>query len=140
MNQDVFVLVTMLEEDCKKTEPGLISHLGRETGKLCLETTVLCARLCCAKSLQSCPTLCYPRLAHQAPLSMIFSRQIYWSGLPCPPPGYLPNPGIKPACLMSPALAGRFFTTSSAWEALHIGLRCRKNGRRPCGREIHLTV
>ena len=61
MNQDVFVLVTMLEEDCKKTEPGLISHLGRETGELCLETTVLCARLYCAKSLQSRPTLCYPR-------------------------------------------------------------------------------
>ena len=61
MNQGVFVLVTMLEEECKKAEPGLISHLGRETGKLCLETTVLCARLCCAKSLQSCPTLCYLR-------------------------------------------------------------------------------
>ena len=42
------------------------------------------------------------------PLSMGFSRQEYWSGLPCPPPGDLPNPGIKPK---SPALAGRFFTT-----------------------------
>ena len=40
-------------------------------------------------------------LAHQAPLSMKFSRQQYWSGLPCPPPGNLPNPGIKPR---SPAL------------------------------------
>ena len=44
----------------------------------------------------------------QALLSMGFSRQEYWSGLPFPPPGDLPNPGIKP---MSPALAGRFFTT-----------------------------
>ena len=70
MNQDLFVLVTMLEEDCKKTEPVLISHLGRETGKLCLETTVLCARLCCAKSLQSCPTLCYPR-DHSPPGSSV---------------------------------------------------------------------
>ena len=49
--------------------------------------------------------------AHQAPLSMEFSRQEYWSGLPCPPPGDLPNPGIKPASLASSALAGRSFTT-----------------------------
>ena len=46
-------------------------------------------------------------VAHQAPLSMKFSRQEDWSGLPIPSPGHLPNPGIKPA---SPALAGRFFT------------------------------
>ena len=51
---------------------------------------------------------------HQAPLSMRFPRQEYWSGLPCPPPGDLPDPGIKPASLTSPALAGGFFTTS-AW-------------------------
>ena len=56
--------------------------------------------------------------AHQAPLSMGFSRQEYWSGLPCPPPGDLPNPGIEPVSLMSPALAGRFFTTSTTWDAL----------------------
>ena len=42
-------------------------------------------------------------VAHQAPLSMEFSRQEYWSGLPCPPPGDLSDPGIKPASLMSPA-------------------------------------
>ena len=45
----------------------------------------------------------------QAPLS----KQKYWSGLPCPPPGNLPHPGIKCAFLMSPALTGGFFTTSS---------------------------
>ena len=45
-------------------------------------------------------------VAHQAPLSMGFSRQEYWSGLPCSPPGDLPDPGIEPASLMSPALAG----------------------------------
>ena len=45
-------------------------------------------------------------------------RQEYWSGFPCPPPGDLPDPGIEPVSLMSPALAGRFFTTSAAWEAL----------------------
>ena len=75
----------------------------------------------CAKSIQLCPTLCDPRTAAcQAPLSMEFSRQGYWSGLPCCPPGDLPNPGIKPACLMSPALAGRFFTTLATWEALFL--------------------
>ena len=56
-------------------------------------------------------------VAHQAPLSMGFSRQEYWSGLSYPPPGDLPNPGIKPASLMSPALAGGFFTTRATWEA-----------------------
>ena len=44
-------------------------------------------------------------------------KQEYWSELPFPPPGYLPNPGIKSTSLQSPALAGGFFTTSAAWEA-----------------------
>ena len=56
-------------------------------------------------------------VARQAPLSMGFGGQEYWSGLPFPPPGDLLNPGIKPASLMSPALAGGFFTTSATWEA-----------------------
>ena len=43
---------------------------------------------------------------------MRFSRQEYWSGLPCPPPGDLSNPEIEPLSLMSPVLAGEFFTTS----------------------------
>ena len=65
------------------------------------------------KSPQSCLTLCdLWTVARQAPLSMGFSRQEYWSGLPCPPPGDLPDPGIEPASLKSPALAGVFFTTS----------------------------
>ena len=56
-------------------------------------------------------------VAPQAPLSRGFSRQEYRSGVPFPPPGDLPYPGIEPASLMSPALAGRFFTTSITWEA-----------------------
>ena len=56
-------------------------------------------------------------IATQAPLSLGFSRQEYWSGLPCPLPGDLPNSGIKPASLMSPVLASEFFTTSATWEA-----------------------
>ena len=54
----------------------------------------------------------------QAPLSMGFSKQEYWNGLPCPPPGDLPDPGIKPTSLMSPALVGEFFTSSATLEAL----------------------
>ena len=72
----------------------------------------------CAKSLQWCPILCDPiDCSHQAPLSKGFSRQEYWSGLPCPPPGNLPNPGIKHASLISPAKSDGFFTTSTTWEA-----------------------
>ena len=55
-------------------------------------------------------------LAHQAPLFMGFSRQEYWSGLPCPPPGDLSEPGIEPTSLMSPVEAGWFFTTNTTWE------------------------
>ena len=50
-------------------------------------------------------------IAHQAPLSMEFSRQEYWSGLPFPSPGDLQDPGAEPISLASPALAGGFFTT-----------------------------
>ena len=50
-------------------------------------------------------------VALQAPLSMEFSRQEYWSGLPFPPAGDLPDPGVEPRSLVSPALAGGFFTT-----------------------------
>ena len=57
-------------------------------------------------------------VASQAPLSMGFSRQEYWSGLPCSPPGDLPHPGIEPTSLIPPASAGMFFTTSAVWEAL----------------------
>ena len=56
-------------------------------------------------------------VAHQAPLPMGFSRQEYWRGLPFPTPGYLPDPVIEPVSLMSPALAGRFFTVSTTREA-----------------------
>ena len=57
--------------------------------------------------------------ARQALLSMGFCRQEYWGGLPCPPPGDPPNPGIKPTPLVSPALAGGFF--DATWEALSHG-------------------
>ena len=55
-------------------------------------------------------------VANRSPLPMGFSQQEYWSGLPGEDPGNLPDPGVEPASLMSPALAGRFFTTSATWE------------------------
>ena len=56
-----------------------------------------------------------------AQLSMEFSRQEHWCGVSFPSPGDLPNPGIELASLMSPVLAGRFFTTGATWEALGAG-------------------
>ena len=58
--------------------------------------------------------------ARQAPWSMGFLWQEYWSGLPCPPPRDLPDPRIEARSLTFPALAGEFFTTSSIWETLPV--------------------
>ena len=75
----------------------------------------VCVHMCVCVSTQSlsrvrfCATLW--TVAHQAPLSVGFSRQEYWCGLPFPTPADLPNSGIKPTSLASPALAGIFFTT-----------------------------
>ena len=71
--------------------------------------------------------------ALQAPLSMGFSRQEYWSGLPCPPPGDLLRPGIEP---VSPALTGRFFTTITTWEAQILVYGCRNQGK---GNKLNVT-
>ena len=56
-------------------------------------------------------------VARQAPLSMTFPRQEYWSGLPFPSPGDLPDPGMELVSLVSPTLAGGFFTIELHWEA-----------------------
>ena len=76
---------------------------------------MLCA--CWVPSAMSDSLQLYWTVAGQAPLSVGFSRQENEYGLPCLPPGDLLNPGIKPKPFMSPALAGRFFTTSIFWEA-----------------------
>ena len=65
--------------------------------------------------------------ACQAPLFMGFSRQEYWSGSPCPPPGHLTDPETEPGSLRFPALAGRFFASSVSWEARRKPL-CPKKG------------
>ena len=66
---------------------------------------------------QSCLILCGPVDCSPPDSSAywIFQARIYWSGMPFPPPGDLPNPGIEPVSLASPSLAGRFFTTSATW-------------------------
>ena len=58
-------------------------------------------------------------VAHQAPLSIGFSRQEYWSGLPCPPPGDLPNPEMEPESPKSLALTDGFFTTVPPQQPRH---------------------
>ena len=68
-------------------------------------------------------------VAHQAPLFMGFSRQEYWNKLPFPTPGDLPDPGIEPAPLESPALAGGFFTTAPPEKPLHSWSLDYKGGR-----------
>ena len=68
-----------------------------------------CTYVCVRSVMSDCDPMDYSLL--DSILSMGFSRQEYWNGLPFPPSGDLPNPGIKPVSLESPALAGRFFTT-----------------------------
>ena len=78
----------------------------------------------------SCLSAILWTLARQTLLSMEFSRQEYWSGLPFPP-GDLPDPGIEPMSLVSPALAGGFFTTEPPGKCLKDGSkgRCQDRGR-----------
>ena len=69
----------------------------------------------CFSCVQFCATLW--TVAGQAPLSMGFFRQEYWSVFPCPSPGDLLHSGIQPTSLMSPKLSGRYFTSGTTWEA-----------------------
>ena len=77
-------------------------HLKNPPGLALFSTESKFLMLYGTQVLQLCPTLCNPwTVAHQTPPSMGFSRQEYWSGLPCPPPVDLPDPGVDPG---SPAL------------------------------------
>ena len=60
-------------------------------------------------------------VAHQAPLSMGSSREEYWSGLPCPPPGHLPDSGIKLSSTVSPALKADSLPTEPPGKPIYIG-------------------
>ena len=91
-----------------------LSHRGRLYDIIMMDTCHYACMLSCFSGVRFfAPTW---TVALQAPLSMGFSRQKYWSGLLCSPPRDLPNSGIKPMSLMSSALAGGFFTTSTTWE------------------------
>ena len=73
--------------------------------------------VCVCRVARWCLPLCTPwTVACQAPLSMAFSRQGYWSGLPSPSPRDPPHPGFEPTSLTSPASASGFFTTRASWE------------------------
>ena len=73
------------------------------------------------KLLQLCLTLWEP-MDSSPPGSSVHGilQEEYWSGFPCPPPGDLPDPGVKPASLMFSVLAGGFFTTSTNWEGIKV--------------------
>ena len=72
-------------------------------------------------------------VAHQAPLSLGFFRQEYWSGLPCPPPGDLPNLETEPTFLMSRTLADVLCTASATWEAQSVSCSVLSDSFRPHG-------
>ena len=77
----------------------------------------LCMRACSLSHFSHTQLFVTPQtVVHQAPLSVEFSRQEYWSGLSCPRPGELPNPRIEPTSLMSPALASKFLNTGATWK------------------------
>ena len=86
----------------------------------------VCVCVCSVASTSLQPNGLY--VAHQAPLSMEFSRQEYWSGLPFPTPGNLPISGIKHTSPVSPALAGRFFTTEPPEKPFQHTERCKRSG------------
>ena len=89
----------------------IISHIYSTVLSIEVKVKVLVTQLC--------PTLCDSMEPTRLFYPWGFSRQEYWSGLPCPPPGDHPDPDIEPKSLTSPALAGRFYTTSTIWEALN---------------------
>ena len=74
--------------------------------------------VCVLSRFQLCPPLCNA-MDYSPPCSSVHGilQAGILSGLPCPPPGDRPHPGIELTCLISPALAGRFFTISATWEA-----------------------
>ena len=95
---------------CWEGGTGPAEEEERATGsnRTCRTSSAVCVHT----QSESCPTLCDPRDCRPpGPSAMGFIRQEYWKGLPCPPPGDLPDPGIDPEFPASPALAGRFFTT-----------------------------
>ena len=90
----------------------MVTVAGLEVRPLVMTCVCMLSHFNCTQSFATPWTV-----ACQAPLSLGFSRLEYWSGLSCPPPGDLPDPGIEPKSLTSHELARGFFTTSTSWEA-----------------------
>ena len=105
----------------KEILPELIGYV-----ELTIKGTAYFIIVCVCARAQSCPTLCNPMDCSLPGFSsMGFSRQESWSGLPFPSPGDCTDPGIKPVSLMSPAFAGRFFTTSAPEKSYFIIIICQ---------------
>ena len=107
--------------------------------KYCAPISYLCVCVCVSVCVRACVSVCVRVLSHvwlfmtprtiarQSPLSMEFPRQEYWSGLPFPSPGDLPNPGMELESLASPALTGRIFITSAMLAiAILISVACSR--------------
>ena len=120
-----------IKSDTVSTVSPSICHevMGPDAMILVFECWVLIKAKSNIFGVFACMLSCFSRVwlfatlwsvARKTPLSMEFSRQEYWSGLPCAPPEDLPDPGIKPESPRSPELGGGFFTTSATWET-HLG-------------------
>ena len=98
-----------------KKKSLVISKTNKKTLSCCYSQTSMFSMRVCTVSCFTCVQFCATPwiVTRQAPLSTGFSRREYWSGLPCPPPGDLPDPGTEPMSLMSPASEGMFFTNST---------------------------
>ena len=104
------------------------------------EIPTVFARLCACSVAHSCPTLCSPvDCSTQDPLSMEFFRQEYWNGLPFPPPGDLPHPGIEPRSPAFPALAGGFFSAEPPGKQVSTSLGYPKVLNLESGTQVILT-
>ena len=112
-------------------------HRGEVSqGSSCRDKAQLSYVMCACSVVQLYPTLCNPTDCSSPGSSVhgIFQQE-YWSGLPFPPSGNLPESGVEPVSLTSPALAGRFFTTSVTWEvSCHVLLQgiFLTQGSNPC--------
>ena len=98
------------QQQWKQMEWSSFVQIREVKHQLAIQCACVCVCLCVLSHVR---LFALPwTIVHQAPLSMEFPRQEYWSGLPFPTPVVLPDSGIKPASLVSPVLAGRFFTTA----------------------------
>ena len=109
-----FSLVLTFLTSCQETHVSFHVDLCLQTPPVSFDAAADSVYVCVhVHSVVSDSYLTPQNVARQASLSIEFSRQGYWSGLPFPTPGDLPDPGIQPASLMYPALTGVFFTTES---------------------------